>query len=208
VVINPLRLKVSNKVLHLRSLKPYINSLLENGFDKSLIDNYLNSEFSKDPKPTNQTTIISDINMMFTMGGVISGGAALSLIKEYPIKDIDFYFNNELDFVKAYLLTFHNPYIDICWYFDQPHELHDMSIVMCNVHPDERIEITPQAQNALDTGVVDIYPKNIIWPERTAKRIMKYNKKYGVKFKKHQILATIGIFKLQEFGSELLEICV
>lgn len=146
-----------------------------------------------------------DIRSMFDLGGVVSGGAALSLLHNRPIKDVDFYFNDDLSFIKAYLLTFHNPYIDICWYFNQPHELHDMAVVMCNVRKDG-IEITPQAQKALDTGVSELYVENFIWPVKSAERMAKYNKKYGIRFKKHQVLAMIGLYELEDKAEMLLSL--
>jgi hypothetical protein len=202
-----LRRKISDKVLYLRDLEQHVDKLLAEGFNKELIEEYLSHETIKKPRRMDRQEVVQDINMLFDMGGVISGGAALSLIKEYPVKDVDFYFNDELSFVKAYLLTFTNPHIDICWYFDKPHELHDMGLVMCNAYKD-RVEITPQAQEALDTGITDIYPENFIWPERTAMRMHKYHDRYGIRFKKHQVIAMIVLFGLQHLDQMLLEICV
>ena len=207
IAATSLRRKISNKVLYLRDLTQHIDALLANGFDQELIDTYLSHVGSKYPKPTSKEKMAKDVDLMFRLGGVISGGAVLSLIHNRPIKDVDFYFNDDLSFIKAYLLTFHNPYIDICWYFDKPHELHDMAVVMCNIYPDNRIEITPQAQKALDTGVSDLYIENFIWPERSAERMLKYNKKYGTKFQKHQVLAMVGLYDLGvEWADRLLSL--
>lgn len=202
-----LRRKLSQKVLHLRNLENYVDQLLENGVDQQLINQYLQSDLIKNPNPPpfSKVQISNDIKQLFDLGGVISGGAALSMVKERPIKDIDFYFNDEISFVQAYLLTFNNPCIDICWYFDKPHELHDMSYVMCNVYSNGKIEITPQAQKAFDTGISELYIDNFIWPERSARRMIKYHKRYGVKFKKKQVLSMIGLFQFDNnLSNELM----
>lgn len=148
------------------------------------------------------------IQALFDLGGVISGGAAVALIYNKPIKDVDFYFNNEQAYLEALALTHNNPKFDICWYFDQPYELHDIGIVMCSVHRNHTV-ITEDAQSAMNTKVSRLFIGNIVFPDRTAKRLLKYNKRYGIKFKKPEVLAFAALYRLDaDLVKQLIEISV
>ena len=137
----------------------------------------------------NSARLADDIAKMIELGGILSGGGAISCILGNKTKDLDFYFNNEESYIEAYNLTNGNPSIDVCWFFNDPHELHDIAFVMCNIYPDGSVEITPQAMLAMNSSVSDIYVENIIFPNRTIARMHKYNRKYGLKYKKHQVLS-------------------
>ena len=77
IAATKLRRKISNQVLYLRDLPKHIDSLLNDGFSQELITDYLAHKMIKDPKPTSKDTIVKDINLLFNLGGVISGGATL-----------------------------------------------------------------------------------------------------------------------------------
>ncbi len=159
-------------------------------------------------KPVCQEMLRSDLRAMFELGGVVSGGAALAYALGHKTKDFDIYFNNDSAFIKAYLLTKRNPFIDICWYFEEPHELHDIAVAMVNVRSGGILEITEQAQRALDTKVSDIYVENIIWPARTAKRLFKYHRKLGIRYPAAQLLSLTAMHSVDiETGRELLDTC-
>lgn len=147
--------------------------------------------------PSNkQSNIVELLTSLFDMGGIVSGGAVLSYINNKPIKDVDFYFNDDQSYINACNIAALNRKLDICWYFDSPYELHDISYVMCTLYKD-KIFISKEAQKAFDTGISELYLDNIIYPERTAKRMLKYNSKYGVKFKLPQVLAFSSLYNIE-----------
>lgn len=149
---NPIRIYVSDKV---RELRKRIKPIAHNLSTEELL-----------------TKLIS-------MGGVISGGAALAAYKKSTTKDIDIYFNNDAAYIEATGLVKHlSCDIDVCYYINQPHELHDLSAVMVNII-DGDIVVTPKAKKALDSGLSRLYSYNVIYPLRTAIRMMKYKAKYG-----------------------------
>jgi hypothetical protein len=143
------------------------------------------------------------LSYLFDLGGIISGGAVLSVIHNKYIKDVDFYFNNERAYINARYAAIKQPKIDICWYFNQPYELHDLSFVMSTMTRDG-IKISEAAQTAFDTGISELYLNHVIYPDRTAKRMIKYNRRYGVKFKLHQILMFCSVFKIPENVTKIL----
>lgn len=160
------------------------------------------------PKPITSKSHEEIIQTLFDLGGVISGGAAIALIYNKPIKDVDFYFNNEQAYLEALALTYKNPKFDICWYFNQSYELHDIGIVMCSVYRDH-IVITEAAQLAMDSKVSSLFIENIVFPDRTATRLLKYNKRYGIKFKKSEVLAFAALYRLETYlVKQLIEISV
>jgi len=148
------------------------------------------------------------ISKLFDLGGIISGGAALSLLNNKPIRDIDFYFNNDNSYVEAANLVGFNRKIDVCWYFNNPMELHDISYVMCTLNRNG-VYITEAAQEAFDTGISELYLNHIIYPNRTAQRMLKYNDRYNCKFKLAQVLAFISIFNIErQIANKLLTISI
>jgi hypothetical protein len=170
------------------------------GVSQVELDRYIANRLLKSSSPSEISVdrLRDDISFLFGLGGVISGGCALAFLHNtHRAKDVDFYFNDEVAFVKAYLRTYDNPLVDVCFYFDEPHELHDMSLVMCNIYSD-RVETTPQAQLALDSGVSELYPENVIYPDRTIMRIIKYHKRTGVRFRGEQVLFICSIFGVDQ----------
>jgi hypothetical protein len=153
---------------------------------------------TKRPLIKHELQLTSTIRQLFDYGGIISGGAALAYHLGYKTKDLDFYFNNDDAYIKAYNLVYDDDRFDICWYFDKPHELHDMSVVMCNLYDSGYNEITSQAAEALESGMSDLYVENIIWPERTARRMLKYHNRIGINYKPEQVLALCSIYKISD----------
>lgn len=204
---------LSEKVEALRGVKQgddVYQHLLVNGVNQQKLDEYiLNGTIKNVASEISDTRLEQDIEQLFDLGGVISGGCALSFIHHtHKTKDVDFYFNDDVAYVKAFLYTYDNPLIDVCYYFDKPHELHDMSLVMCNLYRD-RDETTSQAKVALETNISDIYPENVIWPDRTAKRMLKYHKRIGVRFKQAQVLCLCGIYDIdRDISMQILDISV
>jgi hypothetical protein len=175
--INPLREQTAIKVQELRSI-------LDPGTPKNL-------------------KLIGLLSYLFDIGGIISGGAVLSVINSKPIKDVDIYFNNEEAYVKARYASQHTKKIDVCWYFNKPYELHDISYVMSTMTRDG-IKTSDESKRAIDSGISELYLGNVIYPDRTAKRMMKYNKRYNVKFKLEQVLAFCSVFKIEDDVAKVL----
>ena len=138
----------------------------------------------------------SILTYLFDLGGVVSGGAVLSVIFNQHIKDVDVYFNNDEAYLKAVQATKNSNKFDICWYFNCPYELHDLTYVQ-SVMTRDSIKISKEAKIAIDSGISDILWPNVIYPERTAKRMLKYNSKYGVKFKLPQVLAFASVYNIE-----------
>ena len=77
---------------------------------------------------------------------------------------------------------------------------------MCNIYKD-RCETTPQAKLALDSLVSEIYPENVIWPDRTAERMLKYNKRTNLRFRKEQTVCLCGIYNIEkDLAKKVIEI--
>jgi len=206
-----LRRAVSTKVLQLRNLQKHPTlyaELISMGLSQEKLDAYIKRGTIKDIQPISSEILRKDLKTVFGLGGVVSGGAAVAYVLGHKTKDFDVYFNDDFAFVSAYLLTHHNPYIDVCWYFEEPHELHDMAVVMINVRGDGTLEVTKQAQRALDTKISDIYVENVIWPTRTAKRLMKYHKRLGMHYPAPQLLSLMAMHGIDlDMGQQLLDVC-
>lgn len=155
------------------------------------------SELTKRPDPgaTLNLPLTDLLNYLFNLGGIISGGTVLAVLNSKPIKDVDIYFNIEESYVKAKYASRHNRRIDVCWYFNSPYELHDISYVNSTLTRDG-ITSSEAAKLAMDTGVSELYIANVIYPLRTARRMIKYNNKYGVKFKLAQVFAFCSMFDI------------
>lgn len=136
------------------------------------------------------------VKLMLENNGLISGGFVTAMLMGGETKDIDMYFNDEDAYMWAYSVVIDNPFIDICWYKNLPIELHDISFVK-TYYDGNKIFMTVDAYNAITNLVSEIYIHNIIYPERTFNRIIKYNKRYGVKFKYEQIVALCAIYDFE-----------
>jgi len=135
----------------------------------------------------------SDLKILIEMGGIISGGGALGMLYGIKIKDIDIYFNDKKTFEEAYLLGLAQPRIDPCFYIEKPYELHDLTATMLTMNGNGKFEISNEAQNTYDTNICHINKHNLINHKKTAERILKYNKKYGFKFKLEEIIPIFAL---------------
>ena len=121
-------------------------------------------------------------------------------------KDADFYFNDEEKYTKACEIIAGNPHVDVCWYEESPHELHDLDFVMCDLSL-EGLVIAPRAQVAFNSGVSEINIENVIYADRTRARLLKYNRRYGLRYKLSQIIAFYAIYNF-ELTDDILECTV
>ena len=205
-----------------REVEKLRNLTLSSEHFKHLIDNDVNEnslrEFVADgcKRKTNfkkssvdQYKFESDLNDLTELGGVISGGAAVAQIfKVHKTNDYDIFFNNPVNYAKAVLSARDNPCIDVCFYFDKPYELFDLALTKCAVNNYD-VDIDPLCALAFKTGVSDICPESLIDGLATARRILKYNKRLGMKFKSEQIIPMCAIFKVpDDLTSEVLAVCI
>lgn len=69
-------------------------------------------------------------------------------------------------------------------------------------------DISKECQESIDSKIAHIYPNNIIYPERTMSRLVKYNYKYGIKFLKSEVLAVSSLFNCTNQLEEILQFCI
>ena len=142
------------------------------------------------------------------LGGIISGGAAVAQIfKVHKTNDYDVFFNDSVNYAKAVLSVRDNPCIDVCFYFDKPYELFDLALTKCSI-ANYDIDIDPLCALAFETKISDICPDSLIDGPATTRRMLKYNKRIGMKFKSEQVIPMCAIFKVpDDLTSEVLSIC-
>lgn len=108
---------VSKKVTQLRNLNKYPElkaNIIAQGVDARLLDEYIAGKIRRDDSKQHFTSILTQLT---DLGGVVSGGAVISLINKRPVKDVDIYFNDEYAYIQGLLLAATTSKIDICWYF-------------------------------------------------------------------------------------------
>jgi hypothetical protein len=194
------RLRISDHVRRLNSIVPddeLFRSAVHAGGDEAILRQWIGQKFRKNSGALFDVgRTAENVDRLFSMGGIVSGGAALAFATgAFETKDIDFYFNDEISYVMAHLAVIDDPAIDVNFYIDEPHELHDMSVVMCNLGPDG-VMMTPQCLLALDSGVSDIYLTSVIYPIRTVARMFKYHERLGIRFRIAEIVAFCSMYGL------------
>jgi hypothetical protein len=184
--------------------------LLDAGLDRTQLDGFIESghRLKSERRDISPDELEREIDRLLDAGGMISGGAALSYIfQQHNTQDIDIYFNNEIEFIRAILSVQDNPLIDICFYIDEPYEFHDLGVTRCSVSRDGQ-SVSPLCQTAMDTRVCDVIADSVIWPRGTARRIIKYAIILDMKFKADQIISLGNVFKLGDRTiQELLRYC-
>lgn len=182
--------------------------LLKSGINQEALDFYIESGHQlKQPEETSPEKLQTQIDELLDAGGMISGGAALSYIfKQHETKDVDIYFNDDISFMRALLSTRSNPYIDVCFYRNKPYEFHDLAVSRCSVSKDGQ-DVSDACQTAMDTRVCGIFPDSVIWPMGTVRRLFKYSKSLGMKYKKEQIISFCVMFRIEgEVIGKLLDL--
>jgi len=198
--------KSVNELLSIDSSSELYNQLISSNIGLDDINWFVDNKKRKNGEVSSEDETINHISELFDLGGIITGGSALAYItNKFFSKDLDFYFNDKLAYLKAVILTLREPTIDINYYIDDPCELHDLSIVMCGLKKDGPF-ITEACQRALDIGISDLYISHVIFPERTAIRMEKYNKRLGIKFRFHEVIAFCALYNLNP--QNLLSFCI
>lgn len=158
---------------------------------------YVEGQKHKDPIPCTAEHVANQLNALLDRGFKLSGGAMIPAMHQIlgftgfsypPIKDFDVYTNSTCNYVEARAFTVHNPFIDVCFCQRFGFELHDISLVEAdlfrdiNFGTDYFLIVTEECERSWHTGVGRINLMNIINPDRTIKRLMRYSKQYGVKW--------------------------
>lgn len=199
-------LKHKKKILAFRFIKSddkLYNYLLNHGVNKLLLDDFISSDRSTKKrigaKIPSSKIIKSDTLKLLEIGGHIAGGSILKTLLDIPNnKDIDVFFNDFTNFVKAFLATYDNPVLDICFYENKPYELFDFGISKISYSQKTGLDISKSCQIAFVSGVSDIIFENIINPTATLDRIIKYGKKYSIKFDQSQVLFLIATHNIKD----------
>ena len=207
------RSRVSEAVRRLTSVSSgseLFRRAIDHGADEILLHRWIRQKSRKNSNAIpNIGRTIENIDRLFEMGGIVSGGAALAFATgAFETKDIDFYFKDEISYIMAHLAVIDDPTIDVNFYIDEPHELHDMSVVMCDLGPDG-VRMTPQCRASLDSGISDVYLTSVIYPIRTAARMLKYHERLGIRFHAAEIVAFCGIYDLSsDVCQEVMKLAV
>lgn len=131
------------------------------------------------------------INLAIADGGKVCGGYACAHFHNKPKSaDIDIYFKDHNKYIKHYAYAQTHDKIDICLYNEHPTEYHDISpsMIVFNPAQNPQYEITEQAQKTYDTKIITINHQNLVNPERTLERIIKYCNKYSMLCKEADLI--------------------
>jgi hypothetical protein len=131
-------------------------------------------------------------------GGHIAGGAAVRAWRKesHLDRDVDIFFNDFAEFVKAHLAAFYNSRIDVCLFKDKPYELFDLD-TCCASYNTSKFDIDPACQQAFKTHKSHIRMDCIVHPTATLRRIAKYGSKYSMKFIASEILWLAMVGKVE-----------
>ena len=190
---HPIRLEVGRFIDNFRKMDPddeLFRKLAQAGVDPSLLN-----RFRKAGSPRKHGAQSSDHKLtvkvayeLLEMGGQVAGGGAIAeIFGRSKSKDIDIFFNDKVQYGKAFFKAFSITPIDVCFYVHKPYELFDLGVSCCCFGPDGH-DIDDLCAQAMDTGVSEIIVNRVIEPGKTAERMIKYNRKLGVKYPANQVM--------------------
>lgn len=189
------------------------NELIDQGIDIDLLDKwidnkrvYKNNEYYQLPDLD-----IKLIESLISLGGKISGGAALNawLNINLQTKDMDMFFSHYPSWVTAVLLTQHEPRIEIFLYEEYPWEGFDLGPSMISFDK-EGFVLSPECEKSLHDNVCHVSFNNIINSINTLERMYKYHQRYKFKLLKHDIEKLIPNWKTERtrFIDKLLDLSI
>ena len=200
---------ILDEILNITKDSILYENIKDRAYDTSIID-----EFILEGRPIKSKNIINNTkhcyDFVLDLGGYICGGAAFA--KFFGLnksKDIDVFFNDRIKFAIAFFETWKNPIFDICFYNYEPLESFDLAIAKVGFSKNSFI-ISPEAEEAIVTGISDIYINNLICPSSTFKRMIKYHMRCGVKYRADKstlILAKSGL-KWDDVKSDYFRIII
>lgn len=122
------------------------------------------------------------------MGGRISGGGAIARIfGGPPVGDADVFFRDPVDYVAAFFRAWRVPAADVCFYIHEPWDLFDLGLVRC-AFGDDGEYVDPLCEDAFRTGVSEVLIDRVVEPSASARRMIKYANRLGIRFRQEQIL--------------------
>jgi hypothetical protein len=142
---------------------------------------------------------IQKIRQLLDAGGHIAGGAAIRAWRNQHCldRDVDIFFNDFTQFIRAHLSTFYNSRIDICLFQDKPYELFDLDACCAAYSPASGFDVDPACQQAHETRVSHIRMDCIVHPTATLRRVAKYGQRYAMKFIASEILWLAMVGKVE-----------
>lgn len=170
---------------------------MEAGVDSASLSEFIQNKCARKSKDASLQDIDltnSQIHDLLKMGGKISGGAAL---KKYLYMDnsadVDVFFDDLNQFVKAHLHVYSNKRIDVCLYRNEPYELFDISSSKISFDGSD-FKLDKSCEESLVTGISRICFDSIVDPKATMRRVIKYGQIYQFKFLPEEIalLGSIG----------------
>jgi len=203
------RVTISNTIKHYLSVNKkdaLYSEILHSGIEQKDLDEWISVRI-KEKTNADPQLMAQIIDKLFSIGGIVSGGMALSYITgKFNSKDVDFYFKNDISYIQAQIISRNIKHIDICMYLDRPCELHDLGVVMCTLS-DVKVHIEPECNEALNSGISSIKVSNVIYPDRTISRMFKYNNRLGIKYKPAEIIYFCSIYNVNnEIFKELMKL--
>ena len=198
----------------LRIGQPVYQELINHGSSEEDLDDFILGGCVKSVNAKfDRTEFLSSLKEILDAGGIIAGGFAsrrfFNKLDSSRDRDVDIFLNDRISWMQYVIKTRYIAGIDVCLYFDSPWEFFDIEASCCSIDAFGTLRSSDGAKAARDTGVCSIIPYNIINPSATAKRIVKYNDKYGLRFKTEQVLAMCSVFDIpSDVSLRALKTCI
>ena len=176
------------------------NNLIASGIDQSQLDAFIlsGSKRKRSKHPLEPVAAQSQFHALLVLGGHVAGGAALQKWLFSPnSSDIDIFFNNCIDWVRATLAVHDNPALDICLFDSRPYEGFDLVASQCS-YSRYGWDVSPHCEQAFVTKTSNIIRENIIHPIFTLNRVVKYAERYGMKFSRSDLDWLVSRFKVTD----------
>jgi len=201
-----------DKVRCLKAGSDHYVHLVEHGVDKGQLDRFIGRECAlKAPScpPVDQARFTKDLEGLFDLGGAVAGGGAMARIfGTHKARDYDVFFDNPVAYAQAILAVQENPLLDVCFFIGKPYDSFDLAASKCSFTR-ETFDVHASCLDAIETGVSDVFPESIINADATLRRMLKYNRYAGIRFKMDQVLVLCSVFKVsRELAQKALKLCL
>ena len=153
------------------------NVCLDGGVSHSDLLEFINDPLkNRKSEPFDHKPAPYILNVLMAMGGSLAGGSVLNRILDRPpSKDVDIFFDSLNEYALAFFATRHCPSIDVGIYHSKPYESFDLCISMCSQSVNG-VDLHPKCESALLNNISEIMLENVIAPEATLKRMIKFEK--------------------------------
>jgi len=172
--------------------------LVDAGVNERQLNAFISDGLRKTGNLANSSEHKRQVDYLLDQGGIIAGGAALkSYLDMDNHNDVDMFFDSFSSYVKALLYTRDNPGIDTCLYETDPCELFDLDVSKIAFSKNGYC-VSDECNDALDTGISGIDMWSIIHPIGTLQRVIKYSKRYAVRFKAEHVLFLAAAYNVTD----------